>query len=474
MFHKSRSSFAAQLQNVQVEWLEVTTLQPCSGNPRTHSKKQIRQIAESIKAFGFTNPILTDGACVILAGHGRLEAAKLLGWTRVPCIRLEHLSPAQRRAYVLADNKLAELAGWDEELLAIEFQELIELDPSFDLGLTGFEPQEIDALIEGVAAQETQDPREDLIPSSGKTAISRPGDLWLLGPHRLLCGDATQVECFQSLLGDERAQMVFTDPPYNLKIADIIGLGAIKHREFQQASGEMSEAEFVAFLRSCFAHLVQFSTEGSIHYVCMDWRHMGELLEAGRVAYSEFKQLCVWAKDNGGMGSFYRSRHELVFVFKSGTAPHRNNFELGQHGRYRSNVWQYKGVNSFGQNRKDLALHPTVKPVQMIADAMRDVSERGAIILDAFGGSGSTLIAAHKLGRRARLIELDPIYVDTIIRRYQAYAHDDVVHAATGKSFADIEAERRSAQHEQTVEGNEAASEQQQDNINNVCLEAQP
>jgi DNA modification methylase len=443
MFHEPKSTPASYLRDVKVDWLEADLLQPYKGNPRTHSKKQIKQIADSIQTFGFTNPLLVDGDGNILAGHGRLEGARLLGWDKVPCIRLAHLSAAQRKAYVLADNKIAELAGWDEELLAIEFQGLIEIDPSFDVSLTGFAAHEIDAILDGAGSQESDDPKAEVIPATADSPVSRVGDLWLLGPHRLFCGDATKEQSYRHLMGDERAQMAFTDPPYNLKVAEITGLGAIQHAEFVQASGEMDQMEFVQFLLRAFENVARFSSDGAIQFACMDWRHMVEIMAAGGLVYGPLKQLCVWAKDNGGMGTFYRSRHELIFVWKVGEARHINNFELGQHGRYRTNVWNYKGVNSFGSGRKDLTLHPTVKPVQMIADAIKDVSRRNDLVLDPFGGSGSTLIAAHKTGRRARLMELDPLYVDTIIRRYQAYAHDDAIHAESGKTFAEVAAERQ-------------------------------
>jgi DNA modification methylase len=232
----------------------------------------------------------------------------------------------------------------------------------------------------------------------------------------------------------ERAQMVFTDPPYNVPIdGHVGGLGAVKHREFAMASGEMSKSEFIFFLHAAFTNLCRHSIDGSIHFICMDWRHMAEILTAGEAVYHELKNLIVWAKDNGGMGSFYRSRHELIFAFKNGTLPHHNSFELGQHGRYRTNVWQYRGVNSFSRGRADeLALHPTVKPVQMIADAIKDVSSRNGIVLDLFGGSGSTLIAAQKTGRRAFLCELDPVYCDRIICRWEIYARDDAQQLVCG------------------------------------------
>jgi DNA modification methylase len=261
-----------------------------------------------------------------------------------------------------------------------------------------------------------------------------------MGEHRLLCADATDERAFRNLMGGERAQMVFTDPPYNVAInGHVGGLGKTRHREFVMAAGEMTSDQFACFLGSAFGQLVQHSIDGSIHFICMDWRHMPEVLAAGKDAYPELKNLCVWVKDNGGMGSFYRSRHELIFVFKSGSAPHLNSFELGQHGRYRTNVWQYRGVNTFKRERMDeLSLHPTVKPVAMIVDAIKDVSERGGIVLDCFGGSGSTLIAAHKTGRRARVIELDPLYVDRTIRRWQAVAKDEAIHAESGRSFDEL------------------------------------
>jgi hypothetical protein len=218
--------------------------------------------------------------------------------------------------------------------------------------------------------------------------------------------------------------------------------GCEEHREFVMGSGEMTKAEFTSFLGTSFKSLAAHSTDGSIHFICMDWRHMAEMLAAGEAAYTEFKNLCVWVKDNGGMGTFYRSRHELVFAFKNGTASHINTFELGQHGRYRTKVWQYRGVNTLRPGRM-LALHPTVKPVAMIADAIRDVSRRNGIVLDPFGGSGSTLIAADKTGRRARLIELDPVYVDRIVRRWQLFANDEAMLATTGERFDEIAPVRR-------------------------------
>jgi DNA modification methylase len=344
----------------------------------------------------------------------------------VPCLRLERMTPEQKRAYALADNKLALNAGWDEEVLGEELKDLVALDLDFDIGITGFTIAEVDNLIEELAPEESGAPEEDNLPLKPRTRC-RPGDLWQLGPHRLICGNALEGATVAALMEGDRAQMVFTDPPYNVPIMGHVGgSGAIKHREFAMAAGEMTSTEFTAFLRTAFERLVTVSVDGSIHFICMDWRHMGEMLAAGTGLYVELKNLIVWAKDNGGMGTFYRSRHELIFAFKNGSGAHINSFELGQHGRYRTNVWTYRGVNTLRAGRlEELALHPTVKPVQLIADAIKDVSQRGALVLDLFGGSGSTLIAAHKTGRRARLCEIDQAYCDTIIERWEAYAKDD-------------------------------------------------
>jgi hypothetical protein len=302
--------------------------------------------------------VLVDEHGAILAGHGRVAAAKQLGWTKVPVIEIASMTEAQKRAYVIADNKLALKAGWDEDLLALELGELALLELEFDLTLTGFEMAEIDLLIGGGAEA---DPKADAVPEADPgPPVSRRGDLWLCGPHRVLCADATYPQSFATLLGSERAQLVFIDPPYNVPIdGHVCGLGAIRHAEFAMASGEMSEAEFTRFLQTVFGHLIAHSADGSIHFVCMDWRHISELLAAARELYVEQKNLCIWNKDNGGMGSLYRSKHELVFVFKAGLGPHINNVELGKHGRYRTNVWDYAGVNSLKAGRlEELALQP--------------------------------------------------------------------------------------------------------------------
>ena len=421
------------MTQANIERIAISHLRHWVRNARTHSKKQIRQIANSIETFGFTNPVLIDETRTILAGHGRVEAAKLLGLGEVPCLRLDYMSEAEKRAYVLADNKLALNAGWDEELLAAELGALMSADLDFDVSITGFSIPEIDGVMESVVPEEPGDPEDDVMPGAVPARV-RPGDIWKLGPHRLICGDALDRQVVAALMAGEAARMVFSDPPYNVKIDGHVGnSGKIQHREFAMASGEMSRSQFTAFLETAFRNMADHSLDGSIHFLCMDWRHMAEMLEAGHAVYDALKNLIVWAKDNGGMGTFYRSRHELIFVFKKGDAPHINTFELGQHGRYRTNVWEYRGANSRHGNRmEELALHPTVKPVQMIADAIRDVSGRGEIVLDLFGGSGSTLIAAQKTGRRGYLCELDPIYCNRILARWEAHAKDDAERVLCG------------------------------------------
>jgi DNA modification methylase len=433
---------------LKVTDLPPGSLKPYDRNARTHSPKQIAQIAASIKAFGFNNPVLIDKDGGIIAGHGRVEAAKLLGFETVPCVRLEHLTDAQKRAYILADNKIAEKAGWDPEILKIELQHLTSLDLDFDVTVTGFEMPEIDVLL-----SDESDPADDVPAFEPGPAVTRLGDIWQIGPHRLICGDSTKAETYARLLGGERAQMVFTDPPYNVKIdGHVSGLGNVKHREFAMASGEMSTSEFTHFLADVFSNLAAHSGDGAMHFICMDWRHMSEVLTAATPAYSELKNLCVWAKTNGGMGSLYRSQHELVFVYKNGRSAHINNVELGKHGRYRTNVWSYAGANTFSRSRDDdLAMHPTVKPVALVADAILDCSKRKGIVLDAFGGSGTTLVAAERTGRRGYAIELDPHYCDVIVRRLEAIMSCEAMNVGTGKSFRELAAERANVANEEIV-----------------------
>ena len=423
-----------------IEHIEPEKLRPYPRNARTHSKKQIRQIAASIKEFGWLNPVLADVHGQIIAGHGRVEAAKLLNLDTVPVIRIEGLTETQIRAYVIADNRLAEIAGWDEDILAKELQ-LLTLDLDFDVELTGFEMGEIDVLLGGGGDEQAPDAADEVPPiRHDEAAVSQPGDLWCLGPHRLLCGDARDPEAYSRLMQGRKAQMVFTDPPYNLPIAGFVGgKGKTKHGDFAMASGEMTPTEFAKFLIDTFGLHAQHSISGSIHFICMDWRHIGALLQAGEAVYSEVKNLCVWAKTNGGMGSLYRSQHELVFVFQSGSGSVINNVKLGAYGRNRSNVWTYAGQTALTHTRQEeLAMHPTVKPVRLVADAMLDCSKRGGLILDGFAGSGTTIVAAEQTGRLAYALELDARYVDVAIRRWEKHTGKSAKHAVRGLTFQEV------------------------------------
>jgi DNA modification methylase len=440
-------SSGAKSRNLRIQYASLASLKPDPANPRLHGKKQVEQIAASIQTFGFNVPILVDSSGCVIAGHGRLAAAKLLKLDRVPIIRIEHLSDAQMRAFMIADNRLTENSVWDDHLLAEQLKALAVLELDFSIDVTGFEMGEIDVMIEGLApASPGKDDPADAIPdSSAKPQVTRAGDLWVLDRHRVYCGDARNDSAYSALMDGRRAEMVFTDPPYNDPIDGYVnGFGKLHHLEFAVASGEMSESEFTDFLTNVLAQLARNSVDGAVQFICMDWRHSGELISAARSVYAEFKNLCVWVKDNAGQGSLYRSQHELVFVFKSGKKPHRNNIQLGQYGRYRTNVWQYRRVNSLSRSTDEgnlSELHPTIKPVELVADAILDCSARGDVVLDAFLGSGTTVIAAERTGRACYGIELDPRYVDTIVRRWQAFTGQSAVRESTGRAFNELEME---------------------------------
>ena len=426
-----------------IEHVSVRSLKPYPRNARRHSKAQIKQIAASIERFGFSNPVLIADDDEIVAEHGRVAAAKLLGIETVPAVRLSHLTEVERRAYVIADNKLALNAGWDREMLAIELQGLVDLV----VELTGFSLAEVDIVLDEARESATDGADasiEDTIPPyrHDGPAVTQPGDLWILGRHKLFCGDARETAAYAALLGAEAVDLICTDPPYNVPIdGHVCGSGRIRHRNFAMGVGEMNKDQFTRFLVDTLGPAAARCRDGAIAYVFMDWRHMGELLKAGEQVFSELKNLCIWTKTNGGMGTFYRSKHELVFVFKVGTAQHVNTFGLGETGRYRTNVWEYAGVNTFREGRlDDLEMHPTAKPVDLVADAMKDCSRRGALVLDPFGGSGTTLIAAQKSGRLARLIEYDPAYCEVILRRFEAGTGMSAILARTGQTFEDVAA----------------------------------
>lgn len=414
-------------------------------NPRIHTSKQIRQIAKSIEVFGFNVPILINRQGKVMAGHGRVLACRLLGIENVPTICLDHLTEAQAKAFLIADNQLTINAAWDDRLLAEQLHELSKVELDFTLDVVGLEVGEIDILIEGLSPSSdgVDDPGDARPDERASVQVTKPGDVWLLGRNRVICGDAVREETYPSVMDGRRAAAVFADPPFNVVIDGYVtGFGKIHHREFAMASGEMSESEFTSFLAKTFNCLTRNTADGALHYVCMDWRHLPELLGAGGGVYGEFKNLCVWVKESGGQGSFYRSRHELVAVFKSGTAPHRNNIQLGQFGRYRTNVWEYPRVGSAASvDDANPAQHPTIKPVALVADAILDCTARNDIVLDPFLGSGTSVIAAERTGRICYGVELDPAYVDTTIRRWQEFTGKEAAHAVSGKAFDELEKE---------------------------------
>ncbi len=429
-----------------IEYRPIESLAAYSNNPRKHPERQLIKLTSSIAEFGFVMPVLIDDDGVIIAGEARVAAAKRLGIAELPVIIAHRWSKAQVRAYRLADNKLAELATWDADALAIELTAIIEMDET-SIEILGWETAEVDLLIDSGTKVETSQDEADEQVEVPANPVTRPGDLWLLGRHRLLCSSSLEVASWTSLLGGEMATMAFTDPPYNVPVSGhVCGLGKVSHAEFAMASGEMSQREFTAFLSSFLAAMLPHLKDGAVLDLCMDWRHIAELVDAINANELTLLNLCVWNKTNGGMGSLYRSKHELVFIAKKGRAPHTNNVELGKHGRYRTNVWDYAGVNTFGRSRMaDLADHPTVKPVALVADAIRDVSMPGEIVLDAFMGSGTTILAAERTKRRAFGIEIDPRYVDVAIRRWEALTGEKAVLATTGQNLVEVAEERTRA-----------------------------
>jgi DNA modification methylase len=429
-------------ENPLIEQVALADLQPNPKNSRTHSNRQLKKIRRSIKTLGALNPLIIDENNVILAGNGRAEAARQEGLTHFPAIRYGHLTDEQKRAYVIADNKIAQEAGWDREMLAIELGELVELLPAkgLDVALTGFDVGEIDIVLSDFA---DNPPPADDIPSPPDHPTTCAGDLWLLGKNRLLCGDARDPNSFTQLMAGTTAAAVFCDPPYNLAVKRIGGRGRIRHAEFACASGEMSRTQFRQFLTQTLGHGLRVSAPGAVHYVCMDWRHVGDLIAVGHKLYESMLNLVVWNKTNAGQGSFYRSQHELIGVFLAAGGGHQNNVELGRFGRNRSNVWTYGGINTFGRGRIEaLSSHPTVKPIALVADALLDCTKRGDVILDQFTGSGTAILAAEKVGRRAYGLEIEPRYVDVAITRWQQTTKLDALLAGDGRTFDEVSVAR--------------------------------
>ncbi|ODT16941.1 MAG: hypothetical protein ABS35_26995 [Kaistia sp. SCN 65-12] len=409
------------------------------GSARQHPKRQLNKMIKLLRHFGQIVTLIVDENNNLIDGHLMLDALRRLGATEVSVSVLKEISRAEVIALRLSLNRIAEDTVWDNDKLRVQLQELNEL--SFDMELTGFDVPEIDHIlsIEPIGDDAIEELRASVL-MPGKHPMVRLGDVFLLGKHVVCCGDSRDLRLLAKIMNGDVARVVFIDPPYNVPIqGHVSGLGKTQHREFLCASGEMTSDQFTSFLAGALNSVASVAVDGAIVFVCMDFRHISELLSAAAAAALELKNLCVWVKSAPGMGTFYRSQHELVFVFKKGSGPHTNNFELGQHGRSRSNVWRYAGVNTWGKDRmKLLGAHPTVKPLTMVADALKDVSKRGETVVDSFLGSGTTLLAAEKTGRRCVGIELDPGYVEVAIGRWQSLTGRDAILAETGQTFDEV------------------------------------
>jgi DNA modification methylase len=427
----------------QIAHVPIVDLKPHPRNARKHSAAQTKAIAKSIDTFGFNAPVLADKNGNILAGHGRVEAAKLLDLMHVPVVFLHHLSEEEARAYMLADNKLTDRSDWNDAALAIELKELSDLALGFDIDATGFELPEIDFRIQSTEDAETID-RADEFEFTPGPAATMPGDIWHLGEHRIICGSALDEKVVSQIFAGDKANATFTDSPYNVKIqGNAAGHGNKTYREFAMATGEMSEPEFTDFLAMALTNARSHSVPGALIYGCMDWRHIQEMLHAAHTADLHLVNLCVWVKPNGRLGSFYKSRHELVFVFKNGKEAHQNNIQLGRFGRNRTNVWNYSSPSPLRRRGAltETEAHPTVKPLLLVSDAILDCTRRNDVVFDPFLGSGTTLLAAERTGRRCFGIELDPLYVDTAVTRWQRMTGRKA-HNHLGESFDILKSQR--------------------------------
>jgi DNA modification methylase len=413
-------------------------------NVRDLDPAHVRETASAVAHLGFSAPILIDHENNLVDGAVRLEAAKLLGLPRVPCIVVSHLAASERRLLRIAMNRLQEKGQWNLDSLKIELQELILEDEPIEI--TGFSLPEIDQiLLDGEVATVEQGP---LAPDPDVQPVARVGDHFIVGRHEIICGDATDPNVLERLMRNDQAQLLLSDEPYNVPIVGNVTRGG--HREFVMASGEMSDREFCAFNEAWMAACRPHLCDGALFATFIDWRGYPTVHAAATALGLTPVNLIVWVKTNAGMGSQYRSQHELLPLFKIGTAAHVNNIELGRHGRWRSNTWTYPGASSMGSDaRRGLQDHPTVKPVAMLEDALLDMTNRHDIVLDPFLGSGSTLIAAEKTGRCCRGLELDPRYVDVILRRYYDVIGEQGILRETGETVLEL-AERRMREAEPT------------------------
>jgi DNA modification methylase len=421
----------------QTQYLPIDEVKPYAPHLRLHSRRQRRKLEALLRHYGQVIPILVDDSNVVVDGHAVLDAMKSLGYSEIMAVTVRGRDPAEVRALRLALNRVAEDARWEDDRLRAEFADLLQL--GFDMELTAFDGVEIDMVlaIKDPAAGVVEESAIEELEPGNEPPTAWLGSTWVLDKHVIACGDARDSDLIGRLTGARAVAAVFTDPPYNVPIDGFVrGLGQTRHREFAMASGEMTPEEFTGFLGGFIVALKPHLSDGAILYICMDWRHMRELLDAGARTELALKNLCIWVKSNAGMGTFYRSQHELVFTWKYGSGPHQNHFELGQFGRSRSNVWGYAGINTFGKDRAELlGVHPTIKPVRLVADALRDVTRRGDLVLDPFLGSGSTLLAAEETGRSCIGVELDPGYLDVAIRRWQRLTGKDAIEATSGEAF---------------------------------------
>lgn len=427
----------------KLEYVSPDAVKPHPRNANRHSRRQLKKLADLIARLGFINPIIVDDQDRVVAGHARLAAAKACNLPEICIIRLSHLSPAELRAYMIADNAIGRDSEFDDALLAGELSDLLPLLnlEGHDGSLTGLDIPKIDLLLSNHVDSEGS--LEDEVPDPSKEIVSRLGDQWELGEHFVHCGDAKSEEDMAALMRQRRARIVFTDPPWNLPTRFFQGRGKIRHRDFAEGFGEKSDAEFAEFLVQVFRQIERYSINGSAVYVCGDWRHIIEFVAAGKAVFGKLRNLIVWSKTVPGLGAPYRSQHELVFFFQNGEGQGPDNIELGKHGRNRSNIWVYPGANTFRKGRlEELAMHPTVKPVAMVADALKDASARGDIVLDPFMGSGSTIMAAERVGRRAYGLEINPQFVDVAVKRWQIATKRDAILVATGQTFEEVAEER--------------------------------
>lgn len=421
----------------------IDSVRPAGARARVTTPEQLERVIKSIRQFGLVTPILIDAEDRIVSGHVVWEAAQKIGSETIECLVVDHLDDAELKALSLALNRIAETGDWNLDTLREVMIEIRSAD--IDLTTTGFTLQEFDqiTLAPSPSSQDEEDCAE--VEFKDETPVSRIGDLFQLNDHRLLCGDALEAESYRQVLGGRMAHCTFSDPPYGCKIEGFVsGLGKHKHKDFVMASGEMDDAQFIEFLETYLTHCRTFTSKGAVTFACMDWRQIDKLLAAGAQAGFNRNNIVVWNKGSGGMGSLYRSAHELIAVFCNGKSPATNNVELGRHGRDRSNLWSYPGANRRGSSANHaLADHPTPKPIELVEDALLDITRPGDVVLDPFSGSGTTLIAAERCGRITCGIELDPQYVDRTIRRWERMTGHEVIHVESGMTFTELMTERQ-------------------------------